>query len=124
MTDNDVRELHGVRVLVCAQMGPLLASERDANDFLSAAWEVDATMVAIPVVRLGSDFLRLDTRIAGGVLQKFVNYGLRLAIVGDISERMSESRALQDFVSESNRGKATWFIADLAELERRLAPSA
>ena len=35
--------------------------------------------------RLSPDFLRLSTGLAGDVLQKFVNYGLRVAIVGDVS---------------------------------------
>jgi hypothetical protein len=78
-------------------------------------------MVVIPVSRLSDDFFRLSTRLAGDVLQKFVNYRLRVAIVGDMSQWTAQSGPLRDFVSESNRGRSVWFMADLDELEQRLA---
>jgi len=62
-----------LRVLICAPDGPLLAKESDVDDFLSAAWSQDAAMVGIPVGRLSDDFFRLSTRLAGAVVQKFVN---------------------------------------------------
>jgi hypothetical protein len=58
--------------------------------------------------------------VAGGVVQKFVNYRLRLAIVGDVAEHVTASTALRDFVREANRGGQTWFVADEAELAARL----
>jgi Domain of unknown function (DUF4180) len=42
--------------------------------------------------------------LAGEFAQKFVNYRLRLAIVGDISQHLAGSEALCDFVAETNRG--------------------
>jgi hypothetical protein len=63
-------------VLVCAADGPSLSSERDASTFMSGAWAHGATIVAILVERVGEDFFRLETRLAGEVIQKFVNYHL------------------------------------------------
>ncbi len=123
MTDQ-VIEIHGVRVLVFGAEGDRLAGERDANAFLSAVWSQQATLAVIPVERLGEDFLDLKTRIAGEVIQKFVNYQVRLAILGDISAWISESTALRDFVYETNRGRSLWFINDLAEFEQRLSIAA
>ncbi|MGO4717233.1 DUF4180 domain-containing protein [Bradyrhizobium sp. 2TAF24] len=116
-----VRDLHGIRVLIMAADGPKLASESDSQTFLSAAWEHDAAMVAIPVSRLDAAFFQLSTRLAGAVLQKFVNYRVRLAVIGDVSEWSSASNALRDFIVEANRGRSTWFVADIDELSRRLA---
>lgn len=116
-----IRELHGTNVLICAPEGPPLASERDASDLLGAAWAAEATMVAIPVARIDPAFFRLATRIAGDVAQKFVNYRVRLAVVGDISGHCAGSKALRDFVHESNQGQALWFVDDLAALDARLA---
>lgn len=116
-----IRELHGTKVLICAQDGPTLASERDANDVLGAAWTAGAEMVAIPVARLDPAFFQLATRLAGEIAQKFVNYRIPLAIVGDISDRCARSKALRDFVRESNQGRALCFVDDLAALGQRLA---
>lgn len=117
-----LREIHGTRVLICGEDGERLESERDIGTFLGAAWAEDAALVAIPVARINADFFRLNTRLAGETAQKFVNYRIQLAIIGDISPWLAESKALRDFVYEANRGQALWFLDDLAALERRLAP--
>jgi len=113
-------ELHGVRVFECAAKGGLLRNDRDATDLIGTAWEHRAALIVLPIERLGDDFFRLRTRIAGEIIQKFVTYGLRLVIVGDISRYLSESSALRDFVYESNRGNQVWFVVNLDELGRRL----
>lgn len=120
MTGQALR-LGGVRVHLCAEEGPPARSDRDALDYLSEAWDSQADWIAVPVARLGEDFFRLETRIAGEVIQKFVNYGARLAVVGDIGPHLGRSKALRDFVHESNRGAHVWFVDDLAAFERKLA---
>jgi len=53
--------------------------------------------------------------------QKFVMYGRRVAIIGDISRRIAASKSLAAFVIESNRGHDLWFVNNLQELVDRLA---
>ena len=77
--------------------------------------------VVIPVECLNDEFFQLKTRIAGELIQKFVQYRRQLVIVGDISRHLAESSALRAFVAESNRGKEVWFLASLDDLEQRLA---
>lgn len=112
-------EIHGVRVLHLDADGPAL---RDAADVIGDAWSETAVLVAIPVARLDPEFFRLRSLIAGEFIQKFVNYRLRLAILGDITQFVAASDALRDFVWESNRGDHVWFLADERELSERLAP--
>ena len=116
-------ELHGVRIFECAQDGPPPRNDRDAVDLISEAWTNRAAFAVIPAERLGDAFFDLKTRIAGEFLQKFVNYHLRVAILGDISRYVAASSALRDFVYESNRGRDIWFVANLDELSVRLAQS-
>lgn len=116
-----VREMRGVQVLVFAPDGPPMRGERDAVDLIGDALSADVGWVAIAAERLGDDFFVLSTRIAGDAIQKFVNYGIGLAVVGDISRHVTASTALRDFVYESNRGRHVWFVAGLDELEGRLA---
>ena len=118
---NRLVEIGGVRVLLLKPEGAPMRGERDAIDLIGDALGEDAAWVAIPPERLGDDFFVLSTRIAGDAIQKFVNYGLRLAIVGDIAHHVAKSTALRDFVYESNRGRHVWFVASLDELEGRLA---
>jgi hypothetical protein len=113
--------LHGVPVYEVAREGAPLKSDRDAVDILGAAFSHGRGVVVLPVERLGDDFFHLKTRIAGEILQKFIGYGYRVAIVGDIAHYVAESDALRDFVYESNRGRHVWFVQSLDELEARLA---
>ena len=60
---------------------------------------------------LHPDFFDLKTRFAGEILQKFSNYDVKLAIVGDFSKYSSKS--LRDFIYESNKGKLIFFADNL-----------
>jgi hypothetical protein len=113
-------ELQGVRVFEVAKDGPELRADRDAVDLIGAAAGHRAGLIAIPAERLGDDFFRLRTRIAGEIFQKFVTYRLRVAILGDISGYVASSSALWDFVLESNRGDQIWFVSTIEQLEKRL----
>jgi len=113
-------ELHGVRVLECVADGSKLQTYNDAVELIGKTFENRATLIVIPVDCLDDEFFQLKTRIAGELIQKFVQYRRRLAIVGDISRHLAESSALRAFVNESNRGKEVWFLASLEDLNDRL----
>lgn len=119
--DDAIRVLAGWPVFVCASDGPRLEGEADALDLMGRLWGLEADWVAVPTSLLAEDFLHLRTGVLGAVVQKFVNYRLKLAVVGDIAAPAAASEALRDFVREANAGDHVWFVADLAELEQRLA---
>lgn len=108
------------RILALDPTGSKLEQPSDANDILGDVWGNEANFVAIPAARLGSAFLKLETRIAGEVFQKFTNYRVGCAILGDISEALAASSALRDFVRETNKGRSVWFVVDLDELKSKL----
>lgn len=60
---------------------------------------------------LPEQFFELKTGFAGEVLQKFSNYRVRLAVIGDFSQY--SSRSLRDFIRESNRGQLVFFKDDI-----------
>ena len=116
---DEVAVIGGVSVLRCAVDAPLLDGEQAALDLIGDALG-RAGLVVVPVARIAPAFFSLATGVAGAVVQKFVNYRLRLAIVGDVDEYVAGSTALRDFVRECNRGTQTWFVADETELAARL----
>jgi len=117
-----ITTLRNVPILECAADGRAIRYD-EAVDLIGEALGAGVDWVAIPAARLGDEFFRLRTGVAGDVIQKFVTYGRRLAILGDISPYVAASEALRDFVIESNRGAHVWFVRDLAELEGRLPPA-
>ena len=121
MPDNSYT-LRGFRIFECAREGPQLRNDRDAVQLIGSAASAGLTeWLLIPTERFDSGFFRPSTRIAGEILQKFVTYGRRVAIIGDISAYVSESSALRDFVYECNRGNQIWFVPSAQEFEERLA---
>jgi len=119
-----VSTTHGLRLLHLAGDGPPLADGGAAVELIALALAQRADLVVVPVARLDPAFFDLRTGLAGQIVQKLVNYRLRLAVVGDVSGYMAASNAFRDYVTETNRGRHTWFVADASELEQRLSAQA
>ena len=100
--------------------GPVLASERDAIDVIGDTYGQEVDMVVFPAETLTDDFFWLSSGLAGAVLQKFQNYRLRVAIVGDVARFTAESSSLRDFIRESNLRGQMVFVPDRAALEALL----
>ena len=60
-----------------------------------------------------SDFFELKNKIAGNILQKFSQYSMPLAIIGDFEKY--ESKSLNDFIFESNKGKQINFVTTIED---------
>jgi hypothetical protein len=105
-----------VNVLVVPAQGPAL----DPIDLIAQALGEQADLVSVPAARLAPGFFDLRSGLAGEFAQKFVNYRVRLAVIGDISAQLDGSAALRAFVAESNRGRQLWFLPTQADLDDRL----
>jgi hypothetical protein len=110
-----------VTIFTLPEDGPLIMSDRDAVDLMASVLPDRADLILIPVSRLPAEFFTLSTRLAGDIVQKFVNYRQRVAFVGDISAQLEASSALRDYVRETNRGRDVWFVTDLEHLDTQLA---
>jgi hypothetical protein len=121
------QKIGGTDVLFYPATGQRIATESDAVTVIGDAFSVKANLVAIPSSRFDDMFFHLSTRMAGEFIQKFVNYRIRLAIIGDISDHTGSSQALRDYVFEANRRDEVWFLPDtdalIARLETGSAPT-
>lgn len=115
-----VQLFHNTRILIIPQNEATTYSLHNMNDLLSLAFAENIELIALPVTSLEKCFFQLENRIAGEFIQKFVNYKIRLAFVGNIEKYTHNSKALTDFIYESNHGKSCWFMENHAELERKL----
>ncbi|MET9605907.1 DUF4180 domain-containing protein [Streptomyces sp. NPDC006512] len=116
-----LQTIHDVPVFLYPAEGQVITGEADALDLIGNASYQGAQWVVVPADRFDDDFFRLSTRVAGDIVQKFVQYRMGLVVVGDISRHVSESSSLRDFVRECNRGRQTWFLTDVEDLRERLA---
>ncbi len=93
---------------------PVITDPQSALDLLmSAKYDAGTKNIAIDKSLVAEEFFILSSGLAGEVLQKYVNYGGRIAIYGDYSRYTS--KPLKDFIYESNKGKDAFFTATEAE---------
>jgi hypothetical protein len=89
---------------------PVITDTQSALDLLmSAKYNAGTKNIAIDKKLIAEDFFILRTGLAGEILQKYINYGGRIAIYGDFSRYTS--KPLKDFIYESNHGKDIFFAA-------------
>ena len=91
---------------------------QDALDLIGNSSYRGASGVIIKKENLSPDFFDLKNGIAGEILQKFSNYRMQLAIVGDFSEYASKS--LRDFIYESNKSGRINFVGSFEEAKEKL----
>ncbi len=91
----------------------IIASTADILDIIGEINYAGYSRVIIHSDTFIKEFYDLRTGIAGDILQKFSNYRMRLAIVGDFSH--ITGRSWQDFIRESNRGRAVSFVTTVDE---------
>lgn len=98
---------------ICAvvRSGELVITDsQSALDLLmTAKYETGTKNIAIDKELIKEEFFILSSGLAGEILQKYINYGGRIAIYGDYSHYTS--KPLHDFIYESNKGHDVFFVA-------------
>lgn len=88
----------------------IITDAQSALDLLmSAKYEAGTKNIVISKKLIIEDFFILSKGLAGEILQKYINYGGRIAIYGDYSHYTS--KPLKDFIYESNKGKDVFFVS-------------
>ncbi len=99
--------------------GIVITDIQSALDMLmSVKYEMNTNKILIDKNVITEDFFILSTGLAGEILQKFVNYDLKIAIYGDYSGYTS--KPLKDFIYESNHGKDVFFVESEDEAVKKL----
>lgn len=96
----------------------IVGSSQDALDVMADLGARGIREIILHQKSLSPSFFSLSTGLAGDILQKFSNYQVRLAIVGEFARFTSGS--LQAFIRESNRGNTVFFVSTVEEALRRL----
>jgi len=89
----------------------LISAPEDILDLMVEAGYNDCEKLIIHRETLNDSFFDLKTKVAGEILQKFSNYRMKLAIIGDFSN--IKSKSLRDFVRESNARGIITFVDSL-----------
>ena len=109
----------GVVAVVSGEKHSITDAPTALDMVMTVKYETGADRIAIDKSLLDEDFFILSTGLAGEILQKFVNYHVKVAIFGDYSRYTS--KPLRDFIYESNNGRDVFFVGNREEAVRWLS---
>ncbi|MCX7745978.1 MAG: DUF4180 domain-containing protein [Clostridia bacterium] len=119
MKINIIKE-NNIEIAVTQSNEILITDVQSALDFMATLkYETGCDRIILNKSAICEDFFNLRTKLAGEILQKFVTYHVKLAIVGDFSQYTSES--LKDFIYECNKGKDIFFLANEKQAVEKLS---
>lgn len=100
----------------------LITDLQSAVDFaMTIGYETRVYNLVIPKKCIIEDFFNLSTKLAGEILQKYMNYGVKFAVFGDFSHYTS--KPLHDFIYESNNGRNFFFVDTESEAIKKIEKS-
>lgn len=116
----DILTVNGKGIAIVRSAQVLITDVRSALDFIAMVeYQTGCSRIIIKKEAIIEEFFDLSTKIAGDILQKFVNYRVKMAIVGDF--KIYSSNSLRDFIYESNRGREIFFQPDEEQAVRKLS---
>lgn len=102
---------NGIEIALVQSDEVLITDVQSALDFIATInYQTGTHRIILNKSAICEEFFDLKTRLAGEILQKFINYQTKIAIVGSFVNYQSES--LKDFIYESNKGKDLFFLSD------------
>lgn len=108
-----------INIAIISSNEKLITDAQSALDLImTVEYETKSNRIIINKDNICEDFFILSTGIAGEILQKFINYGFKIAIYGDYSKYTS--KPLKDFIYESNSGKNIFFVNTQEEAIEKL----
>ncbi|MFN1216070.1 DUF4180 domain-containing protein [Chryseobacterium kwangjuense] len=111
-------DIHNIKIAEIISDKIIINTAQDGLDLLGDIYYQGFDKVIIHEKNITPEFFDLKTKIAGDILQKFSNYRMGLAIVGDFEKY--ESKSIRDFIFESNKTKHINFAETLDEALKRL----
>lgn len=91
----------------------IIHSVNDALDLMANVRYQECDKMILRKEQITDDFFELKSGIAGEILQKYTNYQMRVAIVGEFTGYNSKS--LNDFIYECNQGNKILFKSTVDE---------
>ncbi len=109
-------EIHNLNCMKIAEIVSdiiIISNSQDGLDMLGNLYYQGFDKIIVHKKNIIPDFFDLKNGMAGEILQKFSNYRVRLAILGDYTPYSSKS--IKDFIYESNKKGHINFVSTLTE---------
>lgn len=105
--------INNIKIIEIISDDIIVRTTQDALDIMA---NNDSDHLVLHEHNFEKDFFDLSTRKLGEILQKFTNYQVKLAIIGDFEKYPSQS--LKAFIYESNLRRNYLFLNSLEEVKK------
>ncbi|NRS47442.1 DUF4180 domain-containing protein [Brevibacillus sp. HB2.2] len=95
-----------------------LSTENNALDLVALCWEHETYALMIHYAALSEDFFKLKTKLAGNIIQKFINYGIKAAAI--IPQETIQKGIFKQMAMETNKGNHFRLYESKEEAEKWL----
>jgi len=113
-----IKEIDNKKYIELISTTEPLSSENDALDLIALCWEHEAHLIMIHYTALSEDFFKLKTKVAGNIIQKFINYGIKAATI--MPQDTIQKGRFKEMAMETNKGNHFRMYEDKVEAEEWL----
>lgn len=111
--------INNIKIAEVTAENIIIESVEDGSELIANVYYQDFDRMLLYEENITPLFFDLKNGIAGEILQKFSNFRVRLAIVGDFEK--FESKSIKDFIFESNKNRQINFVNTLNDGLERLS---
>lgn len=112
--DITVVNKNNIKVAIISGDEVIISNAQEALDLISiVGYDYECHKMIVHKKNIIEEFFELKNGIAGEVMQKYINYGMSLAIIGEFEQYHSNS--LNSLILESNNGNRILFKSTEAE---------
>lgn len=97
-----IRELESKKYIELISTAEPLSTENDALDLVALCWEHETNALLIHYADLSENFFKLKTKLAGDIIQKFTNYGIKAAVI--VPQDTIQKGRFKEMAMETNKG--------------------
>ncbi|WP_316633385.1 DUF4180 domain-containing protein [uncultured Flavobacterium sp.] len=109
----ETHTINNIKIAEVITENNIIKSIEDGSQLVADIYYQDFDRIILYEKNITPLFFDLKNKIAGEILQKFSNFRVRLAIVGDFEKYQSKS--VKDFIFESNKNRQINFVNSLEE---------
>lgn len=113
-----IRQIDNKKYIELISTTEPLSSENDALDLISLCWQHEAYALMIHYEVLSEDFFKLKTKVAGNIIQKFINYNIKAATI--VPHETIQKGRFKEMAMEMNKGNHFRLYESSEEAEKWL----
>lgn len=113
-----IRQIDNKKYIELISTTEPLSTENDALDLISLCWEHEANALMIHYEVLSEDFFKLKTKVAGNIIQKFINYNIKAATI--VPHETIQKGRFKEMAMEMNKGNHFRLYENNEEAEKWL----